>query len=186
MREEGLVEGIEPPAPAAGEVAISGVTPAGLRVDLEGYDADRTVATPSPYEDWPEGVFEMPARLGRLLVVVTDPHGVCGVAGVVSWHQEAYGPTVGSFAWNIGIGLAETCRGHGVGSVAQRLVAEWLFASTPLDRVEASTDVDNVAERRSLEKAGFTLEGVLRGAQARADGVHDLVGYSLLRSDLAG
>ena len=113
-------------------------------------------------------------------------HGVCGVAGVVSWHQEAYGPTVGSFAWNIGIGLAETCRGHGVGSVAQRLVAEWLFASTPLDRVEASTDVDNVAERRSLEKAGFTLEGVLRGAQARADGVHDLVGYSLLRSDLAG
>ena len=104
----------------------------------------------------------------------------------MSWHQEAYGPTVGSFAWNIGIGLAETCRGHGVGSVAQRLVAEWLFASTPLDRVEASTDVDNVAERRSLEKAGFTLEGVLRGAQARADGVHDLVGYSLLRSDLAG
>ena len=107
-----------------------------------------------------------------------------GIAGALSWHLEAYGPTQGSFAWNIGIGLGEACRGHGVGTVAQRLLAEWLLASTPLDRIEASTDVENVAEQRSLEKAGFTREGTLRGAQARADGQHDLYSYSLLRSDL--
>jgi RimJ/RimL family protein N-acetyltransferase len=32
-------------------------------------------------------------------------------------------------------------------------------------RVEALTDVSNVAEQRTLAKAGFQFEGVLRGAQ---------------------
>jgi RimJ/RimL family protein N-acetyltransferase len=72
-----------------------------------------------------------------------------------------------------------------VGSRAQRLLAEHLFATTSVQRVEASTDVANVAEQRALEKAGFTREGVLRRAQARADGLHDLVGYAVVRSDLA-
>lgn len=179
-----VVAGIDPPRVDAGQVAASGVTKTGLRVDLEGYDADRTIATPSPYEEWPDGEKLMPPHNDRLLVVVTDAEGASAVAGALSWHLEAYGPTQGSFAWNIGIGLSEACRGHGVGTVAQRLLAEWLLSSTPLDRIEASTDVENVPEQRSLEKAGFTREGTLRGAQARADGQHDLYSYSLLRSDL--
>ena len=126
----------------------------------------------------------MPAHNGRLLVEGTDPDGSTAVAGAVSWHLEAYGPTQGSFAWNIGIGLGEACRGHGVGTLAQRLLAQWLLASTPFDRIEASTDVENLPEQRSLEKAGFVREGVLRQAQARADGQHDLVSYSLLRADV--
>ena len=179
-----VVAGIDPPTVAPGEVAISGTTPSGLRVDLEGYDADRTVESPSPYDEWPDGEKMMPPHNSRLLVVVTDAEGISAVAGALSWHLEAYGPTQGSFAWNIGIGLSDTCRGHGVGTVAQRLLAEWLLASSPLDRIEASTDVENVPEQRSLEKAGFIREGVLRGAQARADGQHDLYSYSFLRGDL--
>lgn len=178
------VEGFDPPVVEPGAVAASGTTSTGLRVDLVGYDAERTVATPSPYEGWPDGPKLMPPHHGRLLVEVTDPDGGAAVAGALSWHLETYGATQGSFAWNIGIGLTEACRGHGVGTVAQRLLAEWLLASSPLDRVEASTDVENVAEQRSLEKAGFVREGVLRQAQARADGQHDLYSYSLLRSDL--
>lgn len=179
-----IIGGLEPPAPAPGTVVASATTPSGLRVDLEGYDEERTVATPSEYETWPDAPFEMPPRHGRLLVVVTDDQDSSAVAGAVSWHCEAYGPTSGSFAWNIGIGLAEACRGHGVGSLAQRLLAQWLFATTSFDRIEASTDVENVAEQKALERAGFVLEGRLRGAQARADGQHDLLQYSLLRSDL--
>jgi RimJ/RimL family protein N-acetyltransferase len=153
-------------------------------VALEGYDESRRVETPSPYEHWPEGAMHMPPLHGRLLVVVTDGTGESGVAGSVSWHAESYGPTEGSFAWNIGIGLAESCRGHGVGTVAQRLLGEWLLATTPLVRIEASTDVSNVAEQKALERGGYVREGVLRQAQARADGQHDLFSYSLLRSDL--
>ena len=174
-----------PPTVEPGVVVASGRTATGLQIDLEGYDESRRVETPSEYEAWPDGVLQMPPHSARLLVVVTDPEGVAAVAGAVSWHQEAYGPTQGSFAWNIGIGLVPSCQGHGVGTIAQRLLAEWLLATTPLMRVEASTDVENVAEQRSLDKAGFTREGVLRQAQARADGQHDLYSYSLLRTDLA-
>jgi RimJ/RimL family protein N-acetyltransferase len=48
--------------------------------------------------------------------------------------------------------------------------------------VEASTDIGNLAEQRSLEKAGFLREGVLRHAQERVDGQHDLVMYARTRS----
>ena len=175
---------VTPPTVPPGVVVASGRTQSGLRVDLEGYDESRRVPTSSEYETWPDAVMHVPPYNSRLLVVVTDADDVRGVAGAVSWHQEAYGPTWGSFAWNIGIGLAPTCQGHGVGTVAQRLLAEWLLATTPLVRIEASTDVENIAEQRSLEKAGFTREGVLRQSQARADGQHDLYSYSLVRSDL--
>jgi RimJ/RimL family protein N-acetyltransferase len=183
--DETALAHLSPPEVPVGEVVATGRTVAGLVVVLEGYDESRRVETPSPYEHWPEGDMHMPPLHGRLLVVVTDEAGESGVAGSVSWHAESYGPTEGSFAWNIGIGLAESCRGHGVGTVSQRLLGEWLLDSTPLVRVEASTDVTNVAEQRALERAGYVREGVLRQAQARADGQHDIVVYSLLRTDLA-
>jgi RimJ/RimL family protein N-acetyltransferase len=123
--------------------------------------------------------------MARRHVELTDAGGSRAIAGTVSWHLVMYGPNHGSHAWNIGIALSETARGHGVGATAQRLLAEWLLRTTDLDRVEASTDIANNAEQRSLEGAGFTREGVLRSAQERADGRHDLYSYSLLRTDLA-
>ena len=67
---------------------------------------------------------------------------------------------------------------------AQKLLAEFLFATYDLNRVEASTDVENLPEQRSLEKAGYVREGIQRGAQFRAGAYHDLVTYSRLRDDL--
>jgi RimJ/RimL family protein N-acetyltransferase len=43
--------------------------------------------------------------------------------------------------------------------------------------------VTNAAEQRALERAGFTREGVLRHAQFREGGFHDLVLYSKLRGE---
>ena len=162
----------------------TGLTAKGLEVRLVEYDGDRDVETPSEYDEYPAGPRVMPPGLGRFLVELVDAAGVSAVAGQVTWHLEFYGPNAGSRAWNIGIGLAPASRGHGVGTVAQRLLAEWLLATTDVDRIEASTDVANVAEQRALEKAGFTREGVLRSAQERLDGRHDLYSYSLLRADV--
>lgn len=103
--------------------------------------------------------------------------------GSVSWHQVRYGPNEQSAAWNIGIALIPEGRGHGSGTEAQRLLANYLFATTSVDRVEASTDVENLAEQRSLEKGGFIREAVLRGVQFRAGARHDLVNYARLRTD---
>jgi RimJ/RimL family protein N-acetyltransferase len=103
--------------------------------------------------------------------------------GTVGWHMVGYGPNPESRAWNIGIALVPDGRGQGLGAEAQRLLAVELFATTDVDRVEASTDVANIAEQRALEKAGFIREGIQRGAQFRAGGRHDLITYSRLRSD---
>jgi RimJ/RimL family protein N-acetyltransferase len=104
--------------------------------------------------------------------------------GGVSWHAVDYGGTVSCSAWNIGIGLLPAARGRGIGTVAQRMLVEHLLATTELDRIEASTDIDNVAEQKALEKAGFRREGVLRGAQLRGGVRRDLVHYGLVRGDL--
>jgi RimJ/RimL family protein N-acetyltransferase len=103
--------------------------------------------------------------------------------GTVSWHAVTYGPPPKSLAWNIGIELLPAARGHGFGSEAQRLLADYLFATTDVNRVEASTDVENVAEQRALEKAGFQREGIQRAAQFRGAAYHDLVTYSRIRND---
>ncbi|HYQ69177.1 GNAT family N-acetyltransferase [Actinophytocola sp.] len=118
-----------------------------------------------------------------LLSVLDERTGL--LLGGVSWHAVDYGGTVSSSAWNIGIGLLPEARGRGVGTLAQRMLVDHLFATTELDRIEASTDVENVAERRALEKAGFRREGVLRGAQLRGGVRRDLVHYGLVRGDLA-
>lgn len=124
--------------------------------------------------------------------VIGDDHGMLMIEraddatpiGTVGWRAARYGPTSGSRAWQIGINIVPEGRGQGFGTKAQRLVADYLFETTDAFRVEASTDVGNIAEQRALEKAGYRREGVNRGAQVRPDGRHDLVLYAILRSDV--
>lgn len=103
--------------------------------------------------------------------------------GTVGWHAVRYGPTDESRAWNMGISLVPEARGNGFGVDAQRQLADYLFATTDANRVEASTDVENLAEQRALDKAGFVREGINRGAQWRAGAHHDLIVYARLRGD---
>lgn len=139
------------------------------------------------YELWgdpPAGIAEtenipMPHGMGEL--VVTD--GADVPVGTVGWHQVLHGPNVGSIALDIGISLRPEHRGHGHGSRAQRMAAEYLFHTFPVHRVQASTDVANVVEQKALERAGFAREGLIRGAQWRAGAWHDLVSYARLRDD---
>nr|WP_261398556.1 GNAT family protein [Streptomyces misionensis] len=43
----------------------------------------------------------------------------------------------------------------------QRLLVDYLFGHSPVVRLGANTETGNVAEQRSLEKAGFMREGVM-------------------------
>ena len=103
--------------------------------------------------------------------------------GFVSWFQVDFPP---SYYWSMGIALLPEARGKGYGTLAHRLLIDYLFAHTTVHRIEALTEAENVAEQRVLEKAGFTREGVLRSAGWR-DGAHrDGVWYSMLRTDQFG
>ena len=141
-------------------------------------ETEPTVVT--VWEDWGElDPAGPPDGLERWAVEWTrDGHAV--VVGHLSAHPVRYGPTVGSRAMNIGISLVEEARGRGIGATAQRLLAD-LLHDRGVVRVEASTDVENEAEKGSLSKAGFSLEGVLRQAQVRQDGRHDLQMWSHIR-----
>ena len=114
----------------------------------------------------------------------TDEAGKLGdvFVGDVGWHRVITGPN--SATWNIGIGILAKERGKGYGTRAQRLLVEYLFSHTLFNRIEAGTEVDNIPEQRALEKAGFTREGVIRGASFRGGAWRDMVSYSFVRADV--
>jgi RimJ/RimL family protein N-acetyltransferase len=134
----------------------------------------------SPYEDWGDRDPDAQPRGLERWLIVEDGIPV----GDMSAHPHFYGPNAGSKAMNMGISIADEHRGRGIGTQAQRMLAE-LLHSRGIVRVEASTDISNIAEQRALAKAGFICEGTLRGAQMRGDGRHDLQLWAHLASGIA-
>lgn len=105
------------------------------------------------------------------------------VVGTVGWHWVHWGPNTASRCPMVGISLLPSARGRGIGAQAQRLVVDLLFRHTTVNRVEAHTDVTNIAEQHALEKAGFSREGIVRGGQWRDGEFHDGFLYSILRKE---
>ena len=115
---------------------------------------------------------------GTLAVVEGDT-----LVGDVSWRRVQTGALAHSWCWNIGVIVLAQHRGKGYGTAAQRMLTEYLFQHTPVERIDASTDVDNVAEQRALEKSGFTREGVSRRFMWQGGRWRDYVVYSKLRGE---
>jgi RimJ/RimL family protein N-acetyltransferase len=143
----------------AGELQWFGFTPPRLQADFE--------ATGLLTED-----------AGRLVV---DEDG--RPVGGLQFFHKTWGPPALSWCWEIGISVQAEHRGRGVGTAAQVLLRDYLFAHTRAERVQAVTDVANTAEQRALVKAGFALEGRLRSAQWRGGAWHDQLLYAVLRDD---
>ena len=133
------------------------------------------------------GHFQRKLQSGELIredggsLAVVDDEG--DLVGEISWIRLLNGPPPHGYCWNIGIWIAPEHRGKGHGTEAQRRLAAYLFENTYLERVEAGTEADNMAEQRSLAKAGFTREGVLRHANYRAGAWRDMVVFSKLRGE---
>ena len=125
--------------------------------------------------DWDENGLLGPDG-GTLIVVSGDDR-----LGLMNWRKHQATPA--GYSWEIGIALLSWARGRGYGTQAHRLLARYLFAHTTAHRIWAATEVDNIAEQKALEKAGFTREGVMRGCGWRDGRWRDGVTYSLLRTD---
>lgn len=104
------------------------------------------------------------------------------VLGFVQWNKHRTGRV--SFCWNMGIALVPQARGQGHGTQAHKMLVRYLFSHTQVNRVEAGTEIANIAEQRALEKAGFTREGIIRGAGFQGGRWRDGVLYSVLRSEV--
>jgi RimJ/RimL family protein N-acetyltransferase len=104
--------------------------------------------------------------------------------GFVSWYRVQTGQEVHVFQF--GISLLPAARGRGHGAAAQLLLARYLFAHWPVNRIQAVTEAENIPEQRSLEKAGFVREAELKGHTFRDGAWRDEVLYRMLRSELPG
>ena len=83
----------------------------------------------------------------------------------------------------IGYWCAPWARRRGVMTQAVQVVCRWGFVAFDLARIEWYAEVGNVASRGVAEKAGFTVEGVLRARLThRGERVDAWVG-SLLRAE---
>jgi [ribosomal protein S5]-alanine N-acetyltransferase len=123
-----------------------------------------------------DGFLESDPRL--LIVAQSDDSPL----GWVSWREEGRLTSLGTY--EIGVLLFPEHRGHGFGTEAQRLLAEYLFSTRPVHKLWAGTETTNLVEQRALERCGFVREGVLREDLFRDGAWRDTAVYGLLRTDL--
>jgi RimJ/RimL family protein N-acetyltransferase len=80
--------------------------------------------------------------------------------------------------------IAESFRGQGIGTEAVTWLVCELFNEFPqMQRIEATTRVDNEAMRAVLLRCGFVKEAHYRQAWPKGDSNVDAVGYGVLRAD---
>jgi|Deesub1362B_J571_1020462.scaffolds.fasta_scaffold00654_6 diamine N-acetyltransferase len=83
----------------------------------------------------------------------------------------------------IGFALTPSERGKGYGTEAIQLMVDHLFLTKDIVRIQATTDVKNVASQRALEKAGFVKEGTMRKYFYAKGNYTDHFLYSILREE---
>ena len=84
---------------------------------------------------------------------------------------------------NVGYWVRTSATGRGVAPVAVRLLSDWAFANTDLQRLEIVVALGNERSLRVAEKTGAVREGILRSKIRVFDRFYDAVIYSILRGD---
>lgn len=77
------------------------------------------------------------------------------VIGMIDLHIEGH---------KVGIGyvMSRAYQGKGYMTESASAIIEWAFQQPSIYRVYATTDVENIASRRVMEKAGMQREGLLK------------------------
>ena len=125
--------------------------------------------------DWPAA-----AQEGRLLnCAIRD-----AVTDELLGHLVLFGVDRTAGRAEVGFWLRPEARGRAVTRRVLELVCRWAFDELGLARVQATTDIENVASQRTLENARFQREGILRSYYPKpVGGRADNVMYSRLRGE---
>lgn len=76
-----------------------------------------------------------------------------------------------------------THRGKGYASEALRLLRDYLFEASQVNRLELRVAVDNTGSQKVAEKLGFIREGICREAAYSKGRLHDMCIYAQLRRE---
>ena len=83
----------------------------------------------------------------------------------------------------LGYGVIPNERGKGYCTEAVKIALDYLFLSKPIVRIQAHTNVRNMASQRVLEKTGFKKEGIVRKRIFIRGKWRDEFLYSILREE---
>lgn len=83
----------------------------------------------------------------------------------------------------LGYMVLPEARGRGVARRSLELLTRWCFDDLGLERLELRIDPANAASTRIAERAGYTLDGVLRSLYLKDGRRADTAIWSRLRSD---
>lgn len=100
---------------------------------------------------------------------------VAGSIGVFCG-SDVYGKSA-----ELGYWLAEEFWGKGIMSAAVKEICREAFETFDIIRIYAEPYAYNNGSRRVLEKAGFTLEGIMKNGVCKLGKVHDYCMYALLK-----
>ena len=97
------------------------------------------------------------------------------------WHFTMVHPAAKLL--EIGYFLVPSETGKGYCSEAAKIMVDYLFLSKDIVRIQAHTDLRNVASQKVLEKVGFRREGTIRKSIFIRGEWRDAYSYSILREE---
>lgn len=112
--------------------------------------------------------------------VIVDPQDV--IIGSIMYFKSV--PYFSAYELGYGM-LSLKHRNTGITTAALRLMCDYLFNNTQVNRLELRLDVRNLASERVAQKAGFQKEGVSRAANFVRGKFVDMAVYALLRQEWA-
>lgn len=83
----------------------------------------------------------------------------------------------------IGYTLIPSERNKGYCTEALKIIVDFIFLSKEVERIQATTDIENIASQKVLEKSGFTKEGIVRKMLFSKGKFADSALYSILREE---
>ena len=112
---------------------------------------------------------------GRICRAITIDGRAAGSIGVFT-RDDVYSKSA-----EIGYWLGEPFWNHGIMTQAICRICDMAFFRLPIVRIYAEPFAHNTASRRTLENAGFTLEGILKNSIFKNNKIYDSCIYALLK-----
>lgn len=127
-----------------------------------------TSRIPQPYSfDDANWWVEVGSKEGAFVRAITFNGSFCGVIGVYTKEAEY------AHAAELGYWVAQEYWNQGIASRAVIEFTELVFAATAIQRIYAVVTAPNLASLKVMEKAGYSLEGILRKAVQKQGQFYD-------------
>jgi len=82
---------------------------------------------------------------------------------------------------SLGLVLCENQRNKSFGAKITKTIVEYLFSNYDIARIQADTDINNIAAQKVLEKADFIKEGIMKNYRYHHGKYNDSVLYAVTK-----